>query len=58
MTLIERAARALCEEDSEDPEEMMEMINGEWWPRWKTKVRWVEAVMKGLGISLPDLAAR
>lgn len=48
MTPLERAARALCENPSEDPDEMIIMINGETRPRWRAEVWRVEAVLNAM----------
>ena len=48
MTPIERAARALCENPSEDPDELIMMMNGEMWPRWRAEVWRVEAVLAAI----------
>lgn len=47
-SVIERAARALCENPSEDPDEMIMMMNGEMWPRWRAEVWRVESVLNAI----------
>ena len=48
MTPIERAARALCENPSEDPDELVMMMNGQMWPRWRAEVWRVQAVLTAI----------
>lgn len=45
---IERAARALCENPSEDPDEIIEMSDGSFAPRWKAEVWRVHAVLRAI----------
>ena len=57
MTLapIERAARALCQNPSEDPDEVIQMSDGSFAPRWKAEVWRVHAVLRA--IREPDVSA-
>lgn len=48
MTPIERAARALCENPSEDPDEIVFMTDGTWIPRWKAELWRVKAVLQAI----------
>lgn len=48
MTEVERAARALCENPSEDPDKIIEMSDGSHIPRWRAEVWRVEAVLQAL----------
>lgn len=45
---LERAARALCENPSEDPDELIMMMNGEMWPRWRAEVWRVKSVLTAI----------
>jgi hypothetical protein len=55
MSPIERAARALCENPSEDPDELIEMMSGPPVRRWEAEVWRVYAVLDA--VRQPELRA-
>ena len=48
MTPLERAARALCENPSEDPDEIIMMSDGNEVPRWRAELWRVRAVLTAI----------
>lgn len=57
MTPLERAARALCEAQSDDPDNIVCMISGPPRPHWEAMLPRARAVLEALSVSSEAMEA-